>query len=90
MTARARTITLLIVVGFVVFLVWSTLSSQRVECTVAVDFQGRSGSATASGASEADAVREAQTTACGPLAASMNDAIACGRLQPVSRHCRTL
>jgi hypothetical protein len=37
MTPRSRTITLAIVVAFVAFLVWSTLSSQRVECEVTVE-----------------------------------------------------
>jgi hypothetical protein len=90
MKPRTRNVTLLVVLGFVVFLLWSTLSSQRVECTIAVEYQGMSGSATASGASEGDAAREAQTTACGPITASMNDAIACSRVQPVRRTCRTL
>ena len=35
MSPRARNVTLLILVGFVAFLLWSTLSSQRVECAVA-------------------------------------------------------
>jgi hypothetical protein len=90
MTARVRTITLLIVVGFVAFLLWSTLSSQRAECSVTVEFQGRQGSGRASGASEDDALREAQTAACGPITGSMNDRIACAKLAPVSRHCRAL
>ena len=90
MTARTRTVTLLVIAGFVGFLLWSTLSSQRAECSVSVEFQGRTGTATASGASEEDAIREAQTTACGPLTGSMDDRIACSKVQPVSRHCRTL
>jgi hypothetical protein len=90
MTARARSITLLILAGFVAFLLWSTLSSQRSECSVAVEFEGRRGSGTASAASEEDALREAQTAACGPITGSMNDRVACARLKPVSRHCRTL
>ena len=64
MSPRARNVTLLVLIGFVAFLLWSTLSSQRVECAVAVEFQGRADSATASGASEEDAAREAQTAAC--------------------------
>lgn len=90
MTARARNIALLLVLGFVALLLWSTLASQRVECSVGVEFEGRQGSGRASGASEADALREAQTAACGPITGSMNDRVACARLQPVSRHCRTL
>jgi hypothetical protein len=90
MTARGRTVTLLVVLGFVAFLLWSTLASQRAECSVEVSFQGRTGSATASAASQADALREAMTSACGPLTASMNDRIACAGTEPVVRHCRTL
>ena len=90
MTTRARTVTLLVIAGFVAFLLWSTLASQRAECSVSVEFQGRTGTATASGASEEDAIREAQTTACGPLTNSMDDRIACSRVQPVSRRCRRL
>jgi hypothetical protein len=90
MSPRARNVTLLVLIGFVAFLLWSTLSSQRVECAVAVEFQGRPGSATASGASEEAAAREAQTAACGPITGGMNEAIACSRVQPVRRTCRTL
>jgi hypothetical protein len=90
MSARARTVTLLVIVGFVAFLLWSTLASQHVQCSVAVEYQGKQSTATASGASEEEAVREAQTAACGPLTGSMNDRVACGRIPPVSRHCKTI
>ena len=90
MTSRARTVTMLVVLGFVAFLLWSTLSAQRSECIVSVEFGGRSGSGTASAASEADAVREAQTAACGPITGSMDERIACANRPPVSRRCRAL
>lgn len=90
MTNRGRLLTLLVLLTFAGFLLWSTLSSQRVECTVTVAFNNARNSATASAASEADATREAQTAACGPLATGMNESIACGRIPPVSRQCRNL
>ena len=90
MTSRVRNITVLVLLGFVALLLWSTLSSQRVECSVAVEFLGRPGSGTASAASEEDAVRQAQTAACGPITGSMYDRIASSRVRPVSRRCRTL
>jgi hypothetical protein len=90
MTPRVRNIILLVVMAFVAFLLWSTLSSQQVECSVTVEFQGQQGSGRASGASEEAAAREAQTAACGPLTGSMNDRITCDRVRPVSRRCRTL
>jgi hypothetical protein len=90
MTARGRVLSLLALLAFAAFLLWSTLSSQRVECSVTVAFGGGQNSAVASAASEPDAAREAQTAACGPLAAGMNESIACSRIPPVSRHCRSL
>jgi hypothetical protein len=90
MTRRGKLVTLFVVLAFAVFLLWSTLTSQHAECTVEVAFGGARGSGTASAASEADALREAQTAACGPLAQGMNDRIACGRTPPITRHCRTL
>lgn len=90
MTSRGRVLTLLVILAFGGFLLWSTLSSQRAECTVTVAFNDARNSATASAASEADATREAQTAACGPLARGMNESIACSRIPPVSRQCRNL
>jgi predicted negative regulator of RcsB-dependent stress response len=89
-TKRGKLLTLLVVLAFAGFLLWTTLGSQQVECTVAVAFGNAQNTATASAASEADATREAQTAACGPLAQGMNDRIACGRIPPVSRQCRNL
>jgi hypothetical protein len=90
MIARGRALTVAVILAFAAFLLWTTLSSQRAECSVAVEYQGRSGTGRASGASEADALRAAQTAACGPLTGSMNDRIACSNSPPVTRHCRTL
>lgn len=90
MTRRGTLLTLLVILVFGGFLLWSTLASQRVECTVTVSFADGRNTATASAASESDAVREAQTAACGPLARGMNESIACGRVLPVSRQCRPL
>ena len=90
MTRSGKLWTVLAVLAFAGLLLYSTLSSQRVECTVTVAFGNTQNTATASGASEADASREAQTTACGPLAQGMNESIACGRIPPISRQCRDI
>jgi hypothetical protein len=90
LTQRGKILTLLIVLAFGGFLLWSTLASQRVECTVTVEFGDNQGSGSASAVSEADAMREAQTAACGPLTRGMDDRIACSRIPPVSRQCRSL
>jgi len=90
LTTPGKLLTWMAVLAFAGFLLWSTLASQRVECTVTVAFQGEEGSGSASAASEVDAVREAQVAACGPLARGMNDRIACARIPPLRRQCRTL
>jgi hypothetical protein len=82
--------TVLVVLAFAAYLLWSTLSSQSVECTVTVAFQDSENVGTASAASEADAAREAQTAACGPLTQGMDERIACSRIPPTARRCRTL
>lgn len=90
MTSRSRTVTILAVLAFVAFLLYSTLSSQRYECTVTVEFKGGRGTATASAATEAAAAEQAQTAACGPLARGMDESIGCARRPPTNRSCRTL
>jgi hypothetical protein len=87
---QGKLVALLIVLAFAAFLLWSTLSSQHVKCTVTVEYGGSRASGTASAAAEADAMREAQTAACGPLTQGMNDRIACSRIPPISRRCRSL
>ena len=90
MTNRGKLLSLLVLLAFAGFLLWSTLSSQRAECTVTVAFNNAQNTATASATSEADATREAQTAACGPIAHGMNESIACSRVPPVSRQCRNI
>jgi len=85
---RNRLITLAAIAAFVALLAWSTIKAQGVECQVCVSFNGRKNCAVASGASAAVATETAQSTACGPLTSGMNDAIACGRIEPVSQSCR--
>lgn len=80
---------LLVAVGFAAYLLWTTLSSQRVECHVCVTFNGAQRCADASAELEAEAARSAQTTACGTLTSGMNESIACGNRPPVVRQCRT-
>ncbi len=87
---RSRSLLLLAaIVGFVLFLLWSTLSGQQVACEVCVSFNGAEQCATASHVTEADARRAAQTTACGPLTAGMDEIIACENRLPVSSQCRS-
>ncbi len=77
-----------LIVAFIAFLTWSTLSGQKVECSVCVEFNGVRNCATASHETEAEAARSAQTTACGPITSGMADAINCDAKPPVTRQCQ--
>jgi hypothetical protein len=87
---RSTLLTLLAVAAFAAFLLYSTLTSQRAQCAVTVEYEGRRNDATASAATEREAEQQARTTACGPLAAGMDATIACTNRAPVKRECRTL
>jgi len=88
--AQRKYLVWLIVAGFVVLLMWSTMASQQVECHVCVEFNGRSNCATASAANEAQAAQSAQATACGTVSSGMAEAVLCGDAVPASRRCRAL
>lgn len=77
-----------IIVAFIAFLTWSTLEAQKVSCDVCVEYNGQQNCATASHASEEEAARSAQNTACGTIAHGMNEAIACQNRVPVKRFCQ--
>lgn len=85
--SKGTLVTLIAAGGFAAFLMYGTLSSQAAECFVVVDFRGRIDSATASAATEEEAARQAQTTACGTISFGMDESIACGNVQPVRRVC---
>ena len=86
---RGTIITLIVIVAFGALLLFNTLSAQKVECTVCVEFNGKQNCASASHENEGEARLAAQTTACGPLASGMDQAIACDRVPPLSAQCRT-
>ena len=88
MTAPRKILVIAAILAFVAFLAWSTLSAQKVECDVCVEFANGRNCASATAASEEEAARSAQTTACGPLASGMTASIACGNAPPASRQCR--
>lgn len=86
---RSTVVVILTLAGFVAFLLWTTLSAQKVECSVCVEFGGSRNCATATAHDTTAASETAQTTACGTLARGMSETIACGNVKPESRVCRT-
>jgi hypothetical protein len=88
MSRRQKVLVVLLLIGFVAFLAYTTLSAQKVECEVCVEFGSGRNCAMASANNEKEAARSAQTTACGPLARGMDASIACGNVAPARRVCR--
>ncbi|HEX6053779.1 MAG TPA: hypothetical protein VFZ21_31130 [Gemmatimonadaceae bacterium] len=86
---RGTLIALAVAAAFGAFLLWSTLSTQRVECEACVEFNGRRNCAVASGPSEKEALQTAHMTACGPVTSGMNESIACQNRPAVVQRCRT-
>ena len=87
MTSRSKLAAVLAVLAFAAFLLYGTLSSQKVVCTV-IEFRGARNEATASAETESAAMRRAQDTACGTISSGMDERIACSDTPPIQRACR--
>jgi len=86
---RSTLITLAVIAAvFALFFYMSTARATE-ECTVCMEFNGRSNCATAAGRTPAEATETAHNTACGPIASGMNETIACGNRAPLSVQCKT-
>jgi hypothetical protein len=88
MTTKGRGLVLAVLIAFVAFLLWTTMSAQKVECHMCVEFENGRNCATATAATEEEAARSAQSTACGVLARGMTASVACANTAPVTRQCR--
>ncbi|MGE5803046.1 MAG: hypothetical protein ACM358_12400 [Gemmatimonadota bacterium] len=86
---RSTMITLAVLALVIALFFYMSTATAREECTVCMEFQGRSNCATAAGSTPAEATETAQNTACGPIASGMNESIACGNRPPVSVQCRS-
>jgi hypothetical protein len=89
MTRKAKWVTtgaLVLVMGYVVY---GSIARVEHECSVCVEFNGRTRCTRGAGATEAEARRGAQTAACGVLASGMNESIRCDNAPPRSVQCST-
>ena len=77
----------IVAVAFVAFLAYTSLKPQSVTCEVCMTFNGGDRCAKASGPTREEASETAQTAACGPLAAGMDQTIACSRTPARSTNC---
>jgi len=77
-------LSLAVVGGVILALVWTTIGLAKYKVEVCIDFQGRSSCRTASGSSEEFALRAATTNACALIASGVTDSMACERIPPKS------
>ncbi len=82
-------VVILAMVLFFGFVVYSAIAPVAVECEVCLDFDGRLVCRSGAGATEEDATRAAQESACGGNVSGMSESIACRAAQPVSVQCST-
>ena len=86
---RGTVIGLIVAAIFASFLLWSTLSAQRVNCEACVEFAGKRNCAKVSGNTQVEALRAAVSTACGPVTQGMDESIACANRPPINPRCTT-
>jgi hypothetical protein len=86
---RSTLYTIAVLAAIAALFFFLTAGQAREECTVCMDFRGRTNCATASAPGRDEAIEGARSTACGPITAGMNESIACGNTQPDSVQCRT-
>jgi hypothetical protein len=86
---RSTLITLGVIAVVIGLFFYMSTARATEECTVCMEFNGRTNCATAAGRTPAEATETAHNTACGPIASGMNESIACGNRTPLSVQCRT-
>jgi hypothetical protein len=78
---------LLIVGGFLGFMVWNIASQGQYECEVCITFGGRTDCQLGSAATRQEAVEAGKTPACQALARGVTEAFACSATPPSSVKC---
>jgi hypothetical protein len=78
---------LLVAAGFVALLLRDMGSGSQVQCSLCVEFEGRTQCATGQGVDQASALQSAQTVACAPLAGGPNQAFRCSAEPPRQVSC---
>jgi hypothetical protein len=80
----------LVILGLVIFagaVVYSTIAPVSEQCEVCLEFDGELVCRRGAGATEEEALRAAQESACGGNAFGMSELIACRNAQPVRSAC---
>ena len=66
------------------WLTWNIILTDTLQCTVCMEYRGKSQCRTATGPDAEQCIRTATDNACAFLSSGMTDSMACGRTRPVS------
>jgi hypothetical protein len=84
---RGAAVTVAGIALFAGLLVWSTLRERGPSCEVCMTFGGQTACMTVAAPTEDEAIRQAQSNACGILTQGMAVELACQRTPPASVRC---
>jgi hypothetical protein len=74
-------------IAFLGWLVYSMERTIKVVCESCIVFEGARSCGKAAAATRDEAMRQAATIACAPIASGMTESIACQRVSPVTSSC---
>ena len=72
---------------FMGYVVYGSMARVEAQCSLCVEFNGRNICRSGAGATEAEARRAAQESACGGNARGMSESIACANTPPTQVQC---
>jgi hypothetical protein len=84
---RTGILALLAMVLLVGAIIWSSLTTPRVECEACITYDGRTNCASAAGPTREEAVQAAADVACATLATGRAGSMACSRSEPTRVSC---
>ncbi len=88
MSTAAKIGLALALVGFVAFVIYSSLDLNQFTCEICMDYNGLTNCGTASGTTEMEARSTAITVACANISSGVTDSMACSNTPPKSVDCR--
>jgi len=85
---RRGWLALVVLLGFMLFVVYRSLRIGGVQCEVCITYGGRSQCRSVEGQTEEDARSAATNNVCAFLSSGVTDSIACSRTPPTRAECR--
>lgn len=87
---RNAAVTLGFLLPVFAYVIYSSFQVSEFECTVCMDFEGRSVCRTVTGQTEVEGLRTGIDNACAQLSSGVTDTLRCQRTTPASAQCKPL